>query len=85
MPLDAAVVAFITVVFAVVFGVGVWRLVRRRTPRRSGPLPNVPDAAATGMPIAAPGMNLPYSSLDPYAPPKRLADGTRVDGMPEGQ
>jgi len=45
----------------------VWRLVRRRTPRR-GPLPDVPDASPSAVPSDAPGLDLPYSSLDPTAP-----------------
>lgn len=85
MWLEAALLVIFTVGFAVVYAVGLWRLVRRRTPHPGGPLPDVPDAPPTSVPIAAPGMTLPYSSLDPYAPPKRLANGTRVDGMPEGQ
>ena len=85
MSLDAALVAFLALGLVIFLAGGVWRLVRRRTRHRSGPLPDVPDASPTAVPIAAPGMNLPYSSLDPTAPPKRLANGTRVDGMPEGQ
>jgi len=38
----------------------------------------VPDASPTAVPIEAPGLDLPYSSLDPTAPPKRLANGARV-------
>lgn len=73
-------------VFLVVFLAGVVRQVlRRRTPRGSGPLPDVPDASPTAVPIGAPGLTLPYSSLDPFAPPKRLPNGTRVDGVPESK
>ena len=32
----------------------------------------VPDASPTAVPIEAPGMTLPYSSVDPFAPPKRF-------------
>jgi hypothetical protein len=79
LDLTAAYAVFLVVVLAVAAG----RLVRRRTSRRSGPLPDVPDASPTAVPIEAPGMTLPYSSLDPFAPPKRLADRTTVDGEPE--
>ncbi len=70
-------------VFLIIFIAGIVRQVLRRTPRRRGPLPDVPDASPTAVPIEAPGMTLPYSSLDPFSPPKRHADGTRVDGVPE--
>ena len=69
-------------VFLVVFLAGIVRQVRRRSPRRSAPLPDVPDASPMAVPIEAPGLTLPYSSLDPFAPPKRHADGTRFDGAP---
>jgi hypothetical protein len=63
--------------FGVVLAVVVWILVRRRRIHRgSGPLPDVPDASPTATPIEAPGMTLPYSSLDPSAPPKRLGNRT---------
>ena len=79
MTLDATV----TAAFVVFLAVAVWGLVRRRTPRRSEPLPDVPDASPTAMPIDAPGMTVPYSSLDPFAPPKQLADRRTVDGAPD--
>ena len=82
MPLDLTAAY---AVFLVVFLAGVVRQVLRRTPRRSGPLPDVPDASPTAVPIEAPGSTLPYSSLDPFAPPKRLANRTRVDGVPESE
>lgn len=75
LDLTAALVVFLAVV--------VLRLLRRRTPRRSGPLDDVPDASPTAEPIEAPGLTLPYSSLDPSAPPKRLSTRTRVDGLHE--
>ena len=59
-------------VFLVVFLAGMVRQVLRRTRRRRGPLPDVPQASPTAVPIEAPGLTLPYSSLDPFAPPKRL-------------
>ena len=80
MPLDLTAAY---AVFLVVFLAGIVRQVLRRTPRGSGPLPDVPDASPTALPIEAPGLTLPYSSLDPFAPPKRLANGTRT-GQKDG-
>jgi hypothetical protein len=67
------------------FAARVWRFLRDRRGMESGPFPDVPDAPSMATPMAAPGITGPYSSLDPYAPPKRLANGTRVDGLPEGE
>ena len=64
LELTAALVVFLVV--------AVWRLVRHRTPRPTGPLPDVPDAPPAAVAIEAPGLTLPYSSLDPTAPPKRF-------------
>lgn len=72
----------LTAAAGVFLALAVWVLVRGRTPRASGPLPDVPDAPPTAEPIEAPGMTLPYSSLDPTAPTKRFAKRTRVDGAP---
>lgn len=85
MPLDLtpAFLIVILIAFLVFLGVAMWRMVRRRTPRSSGPLPDVPDAPPTAMPVEAPGMTAPYSSLDPFAPPKDFSTRTRVDGEPE--
>ena len=71
--------------FGVFLAVAVWLLVRRRNLRWSGPLPDVPDASPTAVPIEAPGLDLPYSSLDPTAPTKRLANRAGVDGVPESK
>jgi hypothetical protein len=71
------------VFLAVFIGVAMWRMVRRRNLRNSGALPDVPDAPTTAVPIEAPGMTAPYSSLDPFAPPKEHSTRTRVDGEPE--
>jgi len=64
--------------------VAVWQLVRRRTPavadRYLMSLMHWP-----AVPIEAPGLNVPYSSLDPTAPTKRLANRTRVDGVLESE
>ncbi len=70
---------------SVFLAVAVWLLVRRQNLRWSGPLPDVPDASPTAVPIEAPGLDLPYSSLDPTAPTKRLANRARVDGVPESK
>jgi hypothetical protein len=71
LELTAALVAFVAV--------AVWRLVRRRPRHGDGPLPEVPDAAPAATPVEAPGFTVPYSSLDPSAPAKRLGNGGRTD------
>jgi len=71
------------VAILVFLGVSMWRMVRGRTHRSSGPLPDVHDASPKAVPIEAPGMTLPYSSLDPFAPPKDFSTRTRGDGQPE--
>ncbi len=68
----------VTAALVVFLAVAVWRLVRRRTPAAADRYLYVPDASPTAVPIKAPGLDLPYSSLDPTAPPKRLANGARV-------
>lgn len=73
----------LTAALAVFLVVAVWRLVRHRTSRGRGPLPDVPDAPPSAAPIEAPGMTLPYSSLDPFAPSKKRRDGRGTDGVPE--
>jgi hypothetical protein len=75
----------LTAALGAFLAVAVWRFVHHRTPRGRGPLPNVPDASPTAVPIEAPGLTLPYSSLDPFAPPKRLADRTKVDGVSDSK
>lgn len=60
----------VTAALVVFLALAIWRWVRR-TPRGSGPLPDVPDASPSSVPIEAPGLTAPYSSLDPFAPPKR--------------
>ena len=66
-----------------VLALAVWVLVRRRSLRWTGRIPDVPDAEPTAAPIEAPGLTLPYSSLDPSAPPKVLNTRTRADGQPD--
>ena len=85
MTLSAAILSIFTGAIFLAFGARVWQFLRVRRRSHAGPFPDVPDAAPTASPIAAPGITGPYSSLDPYAPPKRLANGTRVDGLPEGE
>jgi len=67
MPLD------LTPAVGVFLALTVWLLVRRhrRAFRASGPLPAVPDASATSVPIEAPGLTPPDSSLDPTAPTRQ--------------
>ena len=74
----------LTAALVVFLAVAVWGLVRRR-PRRGEPLPDVPDASPAGVPIDAAGLTPPYSSLDPFAPPKQLANQRGVDGAPESK
>lgn len=76
---DAAVM----VASGAVLAVAVWVLVRRRSLRWTGRIPDVPDAVPTAEPIEAPGLTLPYSSLDWTAPPKRLGTRTTVDREPD--
>jgi hypothetical protein len=85
MTLYTALVSILTGAIGLAFAVGVWRFLRGQRGSDSGPFPDVPDAPSIATPTAAPGISGPYSSLDPYAPPKRLANGTRVDGLPEGE
>jgi hypothetical protein len=83
--LYTAFVTIFTGAIGLAFAVSVWRFLRGRRGSHGGPFPDVPDAPSTAAPTAAPGSTAPYSSLDPYAPPKRLANGRRVDGLPEGE
>lgn len=64
--------------------VAVWVLVRRRTLRWGGRVADVPDAPREAEPTAAPGLTLPYSSLDPSAPPKPVGSSSR-GGTPESE
>lgn len=73
----------LTAALAVFLAAAVWGWVRRRAPRRDEPLPDVPDASPSAVPIDAPGLTPPYSSLDPFAPPKQLADRSTVDEPPD--
>ena len=67
------------VAIGVLLAAAVWRFMRRQA-RREGPLADVPDAPATATPMEAPGMTLPYSSLDPFAAPKPTASQASVEG-----
>ena len=55
---------------------GVWH---QRRPRSGDAFPDVPDAPTGATPTEAPGMTYPYSSLDPYAPPKKPVDWSGKD------
>jgi hypothetical protein len=66
--MEVAAVAF------VLLGAAVWNVFRRQGDTAGGPLPDVPDASPSAVPIEAPGMTLPYSSLDPFAPRKPRAN-----------
>lgn len=66
-----------------ILALAVWVPVRHWSARCGGPLLDVPDAPPTATPLEAPGMTLPYSSLDPYAPPKRLPNRPGTDGASE--
>jgi hypothetical protein len=63
----------------VILALAVWVPLRRWSPRRGGPFPDVPDVSPTAMALEAPGMTPPYSSLDPFAPPKQPADWSPTD------
>jgi hypothetical protein len=56
--------------FVALLALAVWNFVRRQYRGHGGTLADVPDAPPTAEPIEAPGLTLPYSSLDPFAPPK---------------
>lgn len=75
MELSAALVAFRLAIIAA----AVRSFLRRQAPTGGGPLPDVPDASPSSVPIEAPGMTLPYSSLDPFAPPKSGATRSAAD------
>ena len=66
-----------------ILALAVWVPVRHWSQRRSGPLPDVPDAPRTAEPLEAPGLTPPYRGLDPFAPPKQLAHRTGADGASE--
>lgn len=59
----------------------VWVPLRRWQSRRGTPFPDVPDAPPASEPLEAPGMTLPYSSLDPFAPPKPSSQSGRGTGV----
>ena len=80
--MDSATLIIPIVITVLILVVPAWWLVRHR-PRGRGPLPDVPEAPPTSPRSDAPGLDMPYSSLDPFSPPKRRADGTRVDGYPD--
>jgi hypothetical protein len=56
-----------------------WGMARRRRPRTGAPFVDVPDAPPGSEPDDAPGVAGPYSSLDPWAPPKEPVDWSRKD------
>jgi hypothetical protein len=60
-----------------------WGLARRRKPRTGAPFIDVPDAPPSAEPDDAPGVAGPYSSLDPWAPPKEPVDWSRTDRPPD--
>jgi hypothetical protein len=51
-----------------------WGLARRRRPRTGAPFVDVPTAPPHAEPMDAPGVAAPYSSFDPWAPPKEPVD-----------
>jgi len=72
----------LTAALIVFLAVAVWQMLRRRNPRSGGPLPDVPDASPTAVAVQVPGLTLPDSSLDPFAPPKQRGDRRSGDGAP---
>lgn len=73
----------IGIAFVVLLAAAVWRFFRRHLPSFRGPLTDVPDASPAAVPSEAPGLTLPYSSVDPFAPPKPGMTRTEIDGTPE--
>ena len=61
----------------------VWVLLRRWSAHRGGAFVDVPDAAPGSEKVDAPGVAGPYSSLDPWAPPKQPVDWSRTDRTPD--
>ena len=61
--------------------VAAWGAMRRRRPRSGDPFPDIPDASPSAEPIEARGMTYPYSSLDPWAPPKQPASWAPSDDV----
>jgi hypothetical protein len=60
-----------------------WGMVRRRRPRTGSPFIDVPDAPRGAGPDDAPGIAAPYSSLDPWAAPKRPVDWSGTERRPD--
>ena len=67
----------------IILALAVWVPLRRWSAHRGGPFVDVPDAPPAAEPLEAPGMTLPYSSLDPFAPPKQPTDLRGTDGSAE--
>ena len=59
----------VAAVVLLLLAAAVWGFYRRQTPGPRGPFPDVPDASPMAESIEAPGLTLPYSSVDPFAPP----------------
>jgi hypothetical protein len=66
-------------VLPVLLVLAAWGMARRRRPRTGGPFIDVPDAPPDAERDRAPGVAGPYSSLDPWAPPKQPVDWSRTD------
>ena len=66
-----------------ILALAVWVPLRRWSPLRGKLFPDVPDASPPAVPLEAPGMTPPYSSLDPFAPPKQPTDWRGTDGSAE--
>lgn len=67
----------------IILALTMWVPLRRWSARRGGPFPDVPDAPSAAEPLEAPGMTLPYSSLDPFAPPKEPVGSSRMGRPPD--
>jgi len=78
MRMELIPLAIFVTALAAALAAALWRFARR-APAESGPFPDVPDAPPTATPTEAPGMTLPYSSVDPYAPPKQVIDRRNAD------
>jgi hypothetical protein len=67
----------------IILALAVWVLLRRWSALRGGPFVDVPDAPSGSEEVDAPGVAGPYSSLDPWAPPKQPVDWSRTDRAPD--
>lgn len=63
----------------IILALAVWVPLRRWSARGGGSFADVPDAPRDAERVDAPGAAAPYSSFDPWAPPKEPVDWSRKD------